>query len=163
MTLEPATTYGAWTGSAITQFLQDVRLPMRLSVTGSSGPVIVPVWFEYQSDCLWCCSPDDSFLIDALRTHPQIAFDISTNDLPYQGVRGRGTAHCSTTSGHAALEGLAQRYLSDLNNDLARWLLGRKEPEAIVKLTVDWITSWDFGARMDGLKTIAERFPDARL
>ncbi|MFK7915694.1 MAG: pyridoxamine 5'-phosphate oxidase family protein [Pseudomonadales bacterium] len=163
MILEPAAQYGTWTGTDIVRFLQEVRVPMRLSVTGPKGPVIVPVWFEYHSDSLWCCSPDDSFLIDALRAHPQIAFDISTNDLPYQGIRGRGTAQCTATSGHAELEKLAKRYLTDLDNDLARWLLGRDDAEAVVQITIDWLSSWDFSGRMNGLRPIAERYPDTRL
>ena len=163
MILESDCTYGAWTGAAITRFLHNTRIPLRLSVSGSKGPVIVPVWFEFHSDCLRCCSPEESFLIDTLRAQPPVAFDISTNDLPYQGVRGRGTAHCSTPAGHEALEKLARRYLSDLDNDLARWLLGRDQSEALVQIDIDWITSWDFGGRMSGLTTIAERFPNERL
>ena len=157
MAIDPSTSYGAWTGAEIEQFLTEARIPLRLSLTTSKGPLIVPVWFEYAEGRLWSCSPEDSLLVRSLRAHPAIAFDVSTNDLPYRGVRGRGTAACERAEDNRELERLLRRYLGGVNNNLAIWLLGRTDDEALIGIDIDWITSWDFSERMSDIEPISRR------
>ena len=92
MNIEPSRKYGSWSGAEIEAFLAETLIPMRLSITTSSGPLIVPLWFEYLEGQLLSCSPADSLLVSSLRKQANVAFDVSTNDLPYRGVRGRGRA-----------------------------------------------------------------------
>ena len=163
MNLESSRSYGAWTGAEIERFLAETRVPLRLSFQSKNGLLIVPIWFEYQANRFLSCSPNDSLLVKALRARPQVAFDVSTNDLPYQGVRGRGTAQCSVTSDKAALERLLHRYVASTDNNLSKWLLNRRGAEALIEVEVGWITSWDFNNRMDGIEKISSRVPDAEL
>jgi nitroimidazol reductase NimA-like FMN-containing flavoprotein (pyridoxamine 5'-phosphate oxidase superfamily) len=157
MAIDTSTTYGAWTGADIERFLTEARIPLRLSLATAKGPLIVPVWYEYAAGRLWSCSPEDSLLVRSLRAHPAIAFDISTNDLPYRGVRGRGTASCERAGDSRQLERLLRRYLGGVKNNLAIWLLGRTDDEALIGIDIDWITSWDFSERMSDIEPISRR------
>ncbi len=123
----------------------------------------MPLWFEYLDGRLLSCSSEDSLLVSSLRKHPDVAFDLSTNDLPYQGVRGRGRARCETAPDNERLLSLLQRYLAGVDNQLARWLLNRPGPEALIEIEITWLTSWDFTDRMEDIESIARRTPDARL
>ena len=161
--IETSAKYGSWTGAEITAFLSETLIPMRLSVCTSSGPLIVPLWFEYLDGRLISCSPEDSLLVRSLRRQPEVAFDVSTNDLPYQGVRGRGHARCETATDSVMLAGLLRRYLAGTDNRLAEWLLNRSGPEALIEVEVSWLTSWDFTERMGDIERIADRSPNARL
>lgn len=163
MELEPTESYGSWSGAAIEVFLSETRIPLRLSLMTSSGLLIVPVWFEYRAARFWSCSPNDSVLVNALREKSAVAFDVSTNDLPYQGVRGRGRARCSTALDSRALEGLLQRYTAGTDNALARWLLNRAGTEAVIEIEATWLTSWDFHARMGNIEKISARLPGVAL
>jgi len=156
-------TYGSWSGAEIETFLSETRIPLRLSFAGKSGLLIVPVWFEYQAGRFWSCSPNDSLLVTALRDNSAVAFDVSTNDLPYRGVRGRGSARCTTAADNQALERLLQRYLAGTDNPLAQWLLNRTVAEAVIEIEITWLTSWDFSDRMTGIEKISARLPGVAL
>ena len=163
MDLETNSSYGAWSGAQIVAFLSDTQIPLRLSMNTNAGMLIVPVWFEFRAGCLFACSPNNSTLVQALRKNPQVGFDVSTNDLPYRGVRGRGTATCTVTPDSSALEHLLKRYISDSNNSFSQWLLNRRGDEAIIQVDITWLTSWDFSKRMESIPKIAVRQPDATL
>jgi nitroimidazol reductase NimA-like FMN-containing flavoprotein (pyridoxamine 5'-phosphate oxidase superfamily) len=161
--LEPSQHYGNWSGADIEEFLSQTRVPLRLSFVSKNGLLIVPVWFEYRASCFWSCSPSDSLLVKALRLKPQVAFDVSTNDIPYKGVRGRGFARCTVVPDNTALEGLMNRYIAGTDNDLAQWLLNRAGSEAVIQIEVAWLTSWDFSARMESIEKISARLPGQAL
>ena len=155
--MQSAQQYGAWNGAEIEQFLIDSRAPLRVALQTRSGLLIVPLWFSYRDGCLWSCSPRSSTLAKSLPDHPQVAFDISTNEIPYQGVRGRAVAECLAPNGTEELEELLARYLDDNNSELARWLLSRADNELLIRWDITWLTSWDFSGRMSDVKKISER------
>ena len=163
MVLEPLALYGSWTGTQIEQFLVHTRIPLRLSMISKAGMLIVPVWFQYQANVFLSCSPEDSLLVQSLRKNPEVAFDISTNELPYQGVRGRGVARCVQADDNSTLETLLERYVAGTDNTLARFLLNRKGHEALIEIEPRWLTSWDFSGRMNDVEKISVRFPDSPL
>ena len=163
MELDPGESYGAWTGAEIGRFLTDSHIPLRLSFESPGGPLIAPLWYEYRAGRLISCSPEDSMLVRSLSANPDVAFDVSTNDLPYRGVRGRGRAVCTTAADTTQLETLLTRYLGSTTGQLAQWLLNRSGREAIIVIEPDWLTSWDFTERMQDLEKISQRFPDNPL
>lgn len=163
MNLESSEFYGSWSGAEIEAFFEESRIPLRVSFMTKNGMLIVPVWFEYRAGCFLSCSPNSSLLVSSLREHPEIAFDISTNDIPYRGVRGRGLARCSMAPDKVALEKMLNRYVSGTDNALAEWLLGRSSAEAIIEIEPSWLTSWDFSNRMDRIEKISSRLPQALL
>lgn len=161
--IESSKKYGSWSGAEIEAFLEKAHIPLRVSLMTKNGMLIVPVWYEYRAGRLLSCSPESSLLVRSLRENPDIAFDLSTNELPYRGVRGRGTSHCTTAPDNAALERLLQRYLTSTDSALAEQLLGRSEAEAIIEFEIEWLTSWDFRSRMDRIEKISDRVPGAVL
>ena len=163
MKLDPIELYGTWTGAEIERFLTENYLPLRLSFESRNGPIIVSLWFEYRVNCLVCCSPEGSMLVTSLSAKPDVAFDVSTNDLPYRGVRGRGRATCTTAADNTQLEKLLTRYLGSTEGQLAQWLLNRSGREAVIAIEPVWLTSWDFSERMQDLTKISRRLPDSAL
>jgi nitroimidazol reductase NimA-like FMN-containing flavoprotein (pyridoxamine 5'-phosphate oxidase superfamily) len=154
MKLNDIEKYGTWTGAKIRQWLTTTRVPLRVSCTTDKGPLIVPIWFQYSDGHIWCCSPQDSVLVKALQKHGEVAFDISTNEVPYQGVRGRGLVTCLPAENAETLETLLEKYLGSMDNQLSKWLLSRVDNEAVLQLEVSWLTSWDFSPRMGDIKPI---------
>jgi hypothetical protein len=45
---------------------------------------------------------------------------------------------------------LIDRYLGKRDSGFAAWLISRSASEVAIRLEPDWVTSWDFGKRMDG-------------
>ena len=163
MKIEAEKKYGSWSGAEVEAFLTETLLPLRVSISAASGPLIVPLWFEYQDGCLSSCSPADSLLVNSISDQPNVAFDVSTNDLPYRGVRGRGRARYETTTDSTTLAGLLTRYLGGTDSQLAGWLLNRQQPEALIEIEINWLTSWDFTERMGDIDPISARAPDSPL
>ena len=163
MVIEHEKRYGSWTGTEVGEFLRESRIPLRIGFFGGSGGLIVPVWYQYDDGRLFCCSPAKSALVKGLKENPVIAFDISTNEIPYKGVRGRARATCSFAASRQPLEVLLQKYLNDTNNELSQWLLSRTDEEVVIELEIAWLTSWDFSARMSDIERIGERLDGADL
>jgi nitroimidazol reductase NimA-like FMN-containing flavoprotein (pyridoxamine 5'-phosphate oxidase superfamily) len=143
--------YGAMTGAEVVAFLSRTRVPMRLAIETSKGPLVVPLWFHFAADQLWACSMAQSLVIKSLQQRPTVAFDISTNDPPYKGVRGRGTARCVAADGPHALDKVLAKYVKDDQHSLAVWLRSRADEEVAIAITPTWLNSWDFSERMRGL------------
>ena len=132
-------------------FLNAQRTPLRLSVNANDRPLIVPLWFYYDAKAFWCASHKDSLVIAAIGAGVRCGFDVSTNDMPYRGVRGRGIVRCHPEAGARVLERLLDRYLPDRDNKLARWLLSRAADEVAIEVTPVKLSSWDYSERMRGL------------
>ena len=128
--------------------LLDERIPLRISVQTAKGPLIVPLWFEWDGERFWCASQNDAAVVRALEREPLCAFDLSTNEMPYRGLRGRGHARCRPELGVSVLERLIDRYLPDRRSPLATWLLSRSASEVAIEITPTWQTTWDYSARM---------------
>ena len=137
-----------WSYEELSQFLADRTLPLRLGVNSASGPLIVPLWYRYNQHGFWCAVHKDAQLVSILEHNPTCAIDVSTNDIPYRGVRGAGVATLNADRGAAMLQELIQRYLGGENSSLARWLLSRSEDELALRVQPTWLTSWDYSGRM---------------
>jgi len=131
--------------------LLDERIPLRVSVQTAKGPLIVPLWFDWDGARFWCASQSDAAIVRALERTPVCAFDLSTNDMPYRGLRGRGNARCRPERGVAVLERLIDRYVRNRQTPLAAWLLSRGANEVAIEITPTWQTTWDYSARMSDL------------
>jgi Pyridoxamine 5'-phosphate oxidase len=128
--------------------LLSLAQPLRVAVQTRHGPLIVPLWFVFQNGCIWCASQEDSVVVRALQADPRCAFDLSTNDMPYRGIRGRGSVRCIPESGGQVLKQLIDRYQVNRDSRLARWLLSRSDTEVAIEITPNWQTEWDYSERM---------------
>jgi nitroimidazol reductase NimA-like FMN-containing flavoprotein (pyridoxamine 5'-phosphate oxidase superfamily) len=142
-------TSSAWPLGGIETFLTSFDAPLRVAATRQDGfPLLCSLWFRYAEGHLYCATQRDARIARALEADGRCAFELAPNQPPYHGVRGRGQAMLRTEGGEAELERLIDRYLGDRSTNLARWLLARAANEVVLAIRVDWITSWDYRARM---------------
>ncbi len=142
-------TSSAWPEDGIEQFLTTFDAPLRLAATRADDfPILCSLWFRYETGHLFCATQHDAQIARALAEDGRCAFELAPNDPPYHGVRGRGHAELRTQGGEAELERLIDRYLGDRSSRLAGWLLSRAAHEVVLAIQIDWVTAWDYRARM---------------
>jgi hypothetical protein len=133
----------------IEEYLNSVRIPLRLSCATQSGwPMIVSLWFYYQHNKLFCATQNTAKVVSYLKNDPRCAFEISADLPPYCGVRGQAIASIDEDIGGAILEQLLERYLGGTDNPLAKTLLAKIDTEVALVLEPKNIFTWDFSNRM---------------
>jgi nitroimidazol reductase NimA-like FMN-containing flavoprotein (pyridoxamine 5'-phosphate oxidase superfamily) len=140
---------GPWDVSTITRWLEDTVIPIRLATSGKRGPLVQSLWFQYQKDAIWCATQRDSAVAKRVMKHPVVGWEISPDQPPYKGVRGRGTIEVIKDHVQAGevLRGLITRY-GQAGTDLEKWLLSRVETEIAFRITDLDVVSWDYSPRM---------------
>ncbi|MBM4383564.1 MAG: pyridoxamine 5'-phosphate oxidase family protein [Deltaproteobacteria bacterium] len=136
---------------AARELLDAACVPVRIACTDAAGwPALVSLWFLREGDTLWCATPARAQAAAWLAREPRCGFEVSTNEVPYRGVRGRALARVVPERGKELLGRLASRYLGEAPTPFSRWLLSRDEPEVALALTAVRATHWDFSQRMQG-------------
>jgi nitroimidazol reductase NimA-like FMN-containing flavoprotein (pyridoxamine 5'-phosphate oxidase superfamily) len=144
-------TSSAWPLADVETFLERFDAPLRLAATREDGfPMLCSLWFRYEAASLYCATQRDARIARALARDDRCAFELAPNEPPYHGVRGRGRAVLHEEGGEAELERLIDRYLGDRTSRLASWLLSRADDEVVLEIRIEWITAWDYRARMSG-------------
>lgn len=140
---------GTWTAEEVEAFLKETEIPIRLATTRPDGSLwIVTLWFRYREGVFECATQEQSALVRFLRNDPGVAFDVSTNRIPYRGIRGQGVATVSTDSEKRVLGDLVDRYLGDRDSSLAKWLLSEERSEVSIRIDIREVFSWDYSERM---------------
>lgn len=141
---------GPWTVTQVNQFLQTITVPMRIAANTRSGfPTVTPLWFIWQDQCILAASRPNAGIAKILRRDGRCAFDISVEQAPYKGIRGKGIANV-TDDGLPTLEALLDRYFGHDSSTFRRWLLERSRDECLIQIHPTEMTSWDFSQRMAG-------------
>jgi nitroimidazol reductase NimA-like FMN-containing flavoprotein (pyridoxamine 5'-phosphate oxidase superfamily) len=133
------------------EFLETQTIPVRVATrTPAGGLWMLSLWYGYEPDdgTLHLATSATARVVDYLEHDAEVAFEVSTNDVPYRGVRGQGTAHLASDDEKALLRSLVDRYLGGRDNDLATWLLRDDRDEVHVTVDVDRAYAWDYGDRM---------------
>jgi hypothetical protein len=131
-------------------YLAEQRIPLRLACASRSGaPALVSLWYLPEGGVLWCATPARARVVRWLEAEPRCGFEVSGNEMPYRGVRGRGRARIDAARGDEMLRRLVHRYLGRDDTPFARWLLSRDEPEVAIAVEIERLSSWDFSARME--------------
>ena len=100
---------GAWTDDDVGDFLQRTTVPLRLSTHRPDGSLrTVALWYRYRDGAFECATGADADIVRFLRNDDGVAFEVSTNDPPYRGVRGNGTASLARDEDKAALRDLIE-------------------------------------------------------
>ncbi|MFD1563190.1 pyridoxamine 5'-phosphate oxidase family protein [Haloarchaeobius amylolyticus] len=140
---------GAWTEPEVAAFLDEATIPIRLATQRPDGSLwLVALWFRYRDGTLECATGADAALVRFLRHEPAVAFEVSTNDVPYRGVRGTGTADLAPDTDKTVLRALLERYLGGTDSELAAWLLDDDRDEVRIRIEPHEFYSWDYSERM---------------
>jgi nitroimidazol reductase NimA-like FMN-containing flavoprotein (pyridoxamine 5'-phosphate oxidase superfamily) len=140
---------GAWDATETEAFLGSATVPIRLSCHANRESLwMLSLWFLYRDDAFWCATSADADIVDYLADDDHVAFEISTNEPPYKGVRGNGTASVEPDEEKALLRELLARYLGGTDSDLADRLLSPDREEVTISIDPDRLYTWDFSDRM---------------
>ena len=147
----------------IAAFLETQTIPVRLGCQTPAGhPWMVSLWYRRRSNeadesgsndetdgwVLECATSADADVVTYLRETPQVSFEVSTNDPPYAGVRGRGKASLEPDPEKEVLRDLLERYLGGTESELARTLLDEDREEVTIAIEPAVVYGWDFSGRM---------------
>ncbi len=139
---------GPWDFPTISAFLAQAEIPIRVASSGSRGPIVQSLWFDFHEGALWCATQASSLLVKRLTANNEIGFEVSGDDAPYRGVRGTGVASIHPELAGEVLHRLIKKYQGDAETDLSQWLLSRLDREVAVKITALTLATWDFSGRM---------------
>lgn len=125
---------------------------MRLAVSSGAGvPIIVSLWFLWRDGALWLATSRKARIVAWLRANADCGFEVAPERPPYRGVRGQGRASLVEAEGMPVLHRLLARYEIAPDSGLSRMLRSRPaEQEVAIRIDPDWMTSWDYSARMAG-------------
>ncbi|WP_136589709.1 pyridoxamine 5'-phosphate oxidase family protein [Salinigranum halophilum] len=139
---------GTWNREDVDDFLT-TTVPIRLSCrTPADHLWMLSLWYLWEDDALWCATGADADVVRYLRANDEVAFEVSTNDPPYRGVRGRGHASIDADEEKTLLRRLLQRYLGGTDSALARRLLAPERDEVRIRVDPARLHSWDYSDRM---------------
>jgi nitroimidazol reductase NimA-like FMN-containing flavoprotein (pyridoxamine 5'-phosphate oxidase superfamily) len=140
---------GAWDRDAVAEFLADATIPVRLACHTPAGRLWqVALWFHHDDGRLACATSASADVTRFLRKRPEVAFDVSTNEPPYRGVRGYGTTAIEPDPDKALLTALLERYLGGTDSALAERLLDGDREEVRIHVEPERVHSWDYSERM---------------
>ncbi len=144
---------GSLSESAITTFLEEQTIPIRLGCQTPAGHLwMLSLWYRVRTDedrlCLECATGAEADVVSYLTEHPDVAFEVSTNQPPYAGVRGRGTATVDPDPEKETLTALLERYLGGTDSGLARNLLSDDREEVTITIEPAVVYGWDYADRM---------------
>jgi nitroimidazol reductase NimA-like FMN-containing flavoprotein (pyridoxamine 5'-phosphate oxidase superfamily) len=142
-------TSGPWDRAAVEDWLDATVIPLRIATTSSHGPIVQSLWFQYDDGALWCATQSDSLVAQRTRREPVVGWEVSRDQPPYRGVRGRGTVEVveDAVAATSTLQSLIKRY-GQGGTDLESWLMRRADTEVALRISDLTVTSWDYSPRM---------------
>lgn len=143
------TVTGTWTLEEAEQFLRSTAVPLRLGCRRPSDDLwMLSLWYRYADGVFECATAATADVVRFLDHDPSVSFEISTNDPPYRGVRGNGTARVEPDEEKAVLRSLLERYLGGTDSPLAERLLAPDRREVTITVAPDRLHTWDYSNRM---------------
>ncbi|WP_424015447.1 pyridoxamine 5'-phosphate oxidase family protein [Halorubrum xinjiangense] len=150
---------GPWDRDRVDEFLADARVPVRLGCrTPSDRPWIVSLWFAWDADAgsasdeptgaIRCATSANADLVEFVEHDDEVSFDVSTNDPPYKGIRGRGRATVVPDEEKRLLRSLLTKYLGGTDNATAERLLRPERDEVEIRIEPERLHAWDYTERM---------------
>ncbi|AEH37234.1 pyridoxamine 5'-phosphate oxidase family protein [Halopiger xanaduensis] len=158
---------GTLSRDEIETFLEESTVPVRLACRTPSDQLwMVSLWYRYRSggDDDWrlqCATAADADIASLLSADPAVAFEVSTNEPPYAGVRGQGTASIERDSDKEILRTLVERYLGGTESQLARTLLREDREEVTITIDPAVVSGWDYTDRMTDSESETKTEADA--
>ncbi|MFX0092313.1 MAG: pyridoxamine 5'-phosphate oxidase family protein [Candidatus Hodarchaeota archaeon] len=133
----------------IQTYLQEMKIPIRLACTLKNGwPIVLSLWYIYLEGKVYLATQKSAKVVSYLKSNPRCGFEVASDQPPYRGVRGIGTAKINEENGLEVLKKLLKRYLGGTDSPLAKKLLSRKSPEVAIEIEPTSFFTWDFTKRM---------------
>lgn len=133
----------------IDAFLKRTTVPVRVACrTPADDLWMLSLWYEYRDERLHCATSRDADVVGFIGHDANVAFEVSTNEPPYKGVRGRGFATVTDDPDKALLRDLLDRYLGDTETSTGRRLLSDERDEVTISIDPETVFGWDFSERM---------------
>lgn len=143
------TVTGTWTLDEAERFLQSTAVPLRLGCRRPGDDLwMLSLWYRYVDGVFECATAATADVVRFLEYDPSVSFEISTNEPPYCGVRGNGTATVEPDEEKAVLRSLLERYLDGTDSPLADRLLSSDRREVTITVDPDRLYTWDYSNRM---------------
>lgn len=143
------TVTGAWSRDEVERFLRSATVPLRLGCRRPDGdPWMLSLWYRYVDGVFECATSASADVVGFLDHDPAVAFEISTNDPPYKGVRGNGRVTVAPDDEKEVLRALLDRYLDGTDSPLAERLLSPDRREVTITIHPDRLHTWDYSHRM---------------
>jgi len=133
----------------ILDFLDRERVLMRLGMVDDDGyPMVHPVWFVYEDNCLWAAVERTSRKAKILRKNPKVYFTIDKSSEPPKGVRGRGRAALIEDDSLALrlTEKHLLKYHGSTSDEFARDFLESIHESVVIKVTPIYLATWDYAS-----------------
>lgn len=138
----------AMTADQITMFLEEPRIARVASVRSDGRPHVVPVWYEWDGECLRFEAQATSVKIKNLKRDPRVSVlvDMTHGGMQYKGVILEGVARIRERPEKTTpiAERIFRRYLGKegLDAPTPRRLIYENDP-VIAELTPTRVITWD--------------------
>jgi hypothetical protein len=144
---------GPWSADQVERWLTGARIPVRLGVLATTGPLVLSLWYRFVDGELWCATGADADVVSHVGRDARVGFEVGPDIPPYRGVRGSGRVEVVPAQGRDTLERLLDRYLDASNAELADWLRKGADDEVALRIHDLRVSSWDFSGRMSPQET----------
>jgi nitroimidazol reductase NimA-like FMN-containing flavoprotein (pyridoxamine 5'-phosphate oxidase superfamily) len=142
-------------GSSMTEeetrdFLSNTTLFARLgTIDERTDPNVHPVWYYFDNERIYFQTGKNSKKLRNIKMRNNIYFCIDQTNLPYKGVRGKGTAIISEdiNKNIPIVEKLMLKYTGSLDNNMAQFLLDslKRGESVIIEIIPHFYATWDNG------------------
>lgn len=140
-------------GSSMTEdevrdFLSNSKLFARLGTIDEKGdPNVHPVWYYFDNGRIYFETGKNSKKVRNIRNRNNIYFCIDETNLPYKGVRGKGTAIISEDISRnvSIAEKIMIKYTGSLDNNMAQFLMNfiKSGESIIIEIIPHFYATWD--------------------
>ena len=140
-------------GSSMTEdevrdFLSNSKWFARLGTIDEKGdPNVHPVWYYFDNGRIYFETGKNSKKVRNIRNRNNIYFCIDEANLPYKGVRGKGTAIISEDISRniSIAEKIMIKYTGSLDNNMAQFLMNfiKSGESIIIEIIPHFYATWD--------------------
>ena len=142
------------TKEEIDRFLASNLMLQMATVDGQGEPNIQPVWFYYDKngEKLLITTSKLAKKVQNLRNKPILYFSIDDENLPYKGVKGKGSVTIIEDPNRTVLEGdkISMKYLGTLDHPIAKMITehSKKGENVVIEISPKFFSTWDYGKSM---------------
>lgn len=145
---------GPMTEDEVRNFLVNSKKLVHISTLDEKGePNIHPTWyyFDNNNDKIYIESGKESRKTQNLRRNNIIYYCIDDDNIPYKGVRGKGTARISEDINYnmPIIEKIVIKYLGSVKHSISQAIIDsiRKGESVIFEVTPKFYATWDHSKR----------------